>query len=126
MATTNVCSSAFAIASANSATSGMEVTVAQVIAQMLWYFLEGFFSRKYDYPVSTAGLTEYIVHLPRLSQPLTFWKSAKSGRWWMQVPVANKRKHERHRLVPCSFQDYQASCREELPERLLAALQRFG
>lgn len=99
---------------------------AQVIAQMLWYFLEGFFSRKNDYPVSTAGLTEYIVHLPRLSHHLTFWKSAKSGRWWMQVPVANKRKHERHRLVPCSYQDYQASCREELPERLLAALQRFG
>ncbi len=99
---------------------------AQVIAQMLWYFLEGFFSRKNDYPVSTAGLTEYIVHLPRLSHHLTFWKSAKSGRWWMQIPVANKRKHERHRLVPCSYQDYQASCREELPERLLAALQRFG
>ncbi|MEO6760398.1 MAG: hypothetical protein ABIO24_13150 [Saprospiraceae bacterium] len=99
---------------------------AQVIAQMMWYFLEGFFSRKNDYPVSTAGLTEYIVHLPRLSHHLTFWKSAKSGRWWMQIPVATKRKHDRHRLVPCSFQDYQATCREELPERLLAALQRFS
>ncbi len=99
---------------------------AQVIAQMMWYFLEGFFSRKNDYPVSTAGLTEYIVHLPKLSHHLTFWKSAKSGRWWMQVSVANKRKHDRHRLIPCSFQDYQATCREELPERLLAALQRFS
>ena len=99
---------------------------AQVVAQMMWYFLEGFFSRKNDYPATTTGLTEYIVNLPLLSQPVTFWKSAKSGRWWMQIPVANKRKHDRHRLVPCSFQDYQATCREELPERLLAALQRFG
>ncbi len=99
---------------------------AQVVAQMMWYFLEGFFSRKNDYPASTTGLTEYIVHLPQLSHHLTFWKSTKSGRWWMQVPVANKRKHDRHRLVPCSYQDYQAACREELPERLMAALQRFG
>ncbi len=99
---------------------------AQVVAQMMWYFLEGYFSRKNDYPASTTGLTEYIVHLPQLSHHLTFWKSTKSGRWWMQVPVVNKRKHDRHRLVPCSYQDYQAACREELPERLLAALQRFG
>ncbi|MCB0575661.1 MAG: hypothetical protein KDC61_13970, partial [Saprospiraceae bacterium] len=77
-------------------------------------------------PVSKAGLTEYIVEYRRLNYQLTFWKSAKSGRWWMQVPVATRKKLERHRLVPCSYQDYQLACREELPERLMQALQRFG
>lgn len=99
---------------------------AQTAAQMLWYFLEGLFSRKGDYPASTHGLTEYVVDFRKLNYQLTFWKSAKSGRWWMQVPVATKRKHERHRLIPCSFQDYQLACREELPERLMKALERFG
>ena len=99
---------------------------AQVVAQMIWYFTEGFFNRKNDYPVSKAGLTEYIVEYRRLNYQLTFWKSAKSGRWWMQVPVATRKKLERHRLVPCSYQDYQLACREELPERLMQALQRFG
>jgi formiminoglutamase len=98
---------------------------AQVAAQMVWYFLEGLFARKGDYPVTTSGLTEYIVELRKLNYQLTFWKSTRSGRWWMQVPVATKKKHDRHRLVPCSFQDYQSACREELPERLLVALQRF-
>lgn len=98
---------------------------AQTSAQMLWYLLEGLFNRKGDYPVSTTGLTEYVVDFRKLNYQLTFWKSAKSGRWWMQVPVATKRKHERHRLVPCSYQDYQAACREELPERLMQALERF-
>jgi len=98
---------------------------AQVAAQMVWYFLEGFFARKGDYPVTTSGLTEYIVDFRKLNYQLTFWKSNRSGRWWMQAPVATKRKHERHRLVPCSYQDYQAACREELPERLMQALQRF-
>jgi formiminoglutamase len=83
-----------------------EGQTAQVLAQMIWYFLEGFFNRKLNYQ-------------------LTFWKSNKSGRWWMQVPVATKRKYERHRLVPCSFQDYQSACREELPERLMQAMGRF-
>lgn len=103
-----------------------DAQTAQAAAQMLWYFLEGFFNRKNDYPVSKAGLTEYIVAYRQLNYQLTFWKSAKSGRWWMQVPVATKKKHERHRLIPCSFQDYQMACREELPERLMQALQRFS
>jgi formiminoglutamase len=99
---------------------------AQVIAQMVWYFTEGFFSRKNDFPASTDGLTEYIVEMPSLHYQITFWKSVKSGRWWMQVPVATQRKHQRHRLVPCSYQDYQAAIREELPERLSRAFARFG
>jgi formiminoglutamase len=98
---------------------------AQVAAQMLWYFFEGFFNRKGDYPAGTTGLTEYVVEFRKQNYQLTFWKSNKSGRWWMQVPVPTKRKHERHRLVPCSFQDYQSACREELPERLIQAMSRF-
>lgn len=103
-----------------------ESQTAQVVAQMIWYFLEGFFNRKNDFPASKSGLTEYIVAFRQLHYQLTFWKSAKSGRWWMQVPVATKKKHDRHRLVPCSYQDYQLACREELPERLMQALQRFS
>ncbi len=102
-----------------------DAQTAQGVAQMLWYFLDGFFSRKNDYPASTTGLTEYIVDFRQMNYQLTFWKSTKSGRWWMQVPVPTRKKHDRHRLIPCSFQDYQAACREELPERLLLALQRF-
>ena len=34
---------------------------AQAIAQMIWYFMDGFYHRKNDFPVSTDGLVEYIV-----------------------------------------------------------------
>ena len=108
------------------AANDREGQTAQVAGQMVWYFLEGFFNRKKDYPVSTAGLTEYVVDFRQLNYQLTFWKSLKTGRWWMQVPVPTRKKHERHRLIPCSYQDYQAACREELPERLMQALHRFG
>jgi formiminoglutamase len=99
---------------------------AQVVAQLIWYFLEGFFNRKNDFPASTDGLTEYIVDFKDHDWSLTFWKSSKSGRWWMQVPVETQEKHQRHRLIPCSLSDYQMACREELPERLLNAFKRFA
>jgi formiminoglutamase len=99
---------------------------AQVVSQIIWYFLDGFFNRKNDFPVSSDGLTEYIVDFKDHDWSLTFWKSSKSGRWWMQVPVETQEKHQRHRLIPCSIADYQMACREELPERLFNAFQRFA
>lgn len=98
---------------------------AQVIAQMIWYFLDGFYNRKNDFPVSTDGLVEYIVDFKNLDYQLTFWKSSKSGRWWMQIPVKTNKKLQRHRLIPCSYNDYKLASQDELPERLLRALQRF-
>jgi formiminoglutamase len=99
---------------------------ALMVAQMLWYFIEGFYSRKNDFPISTAGMNEYVVDLPNLQYQITFWKSIKSGRWWMQIPLETKKKHARHRLIPCSYQDYQDAVKEELPERLLQAFGRFN
>jgi formiminoglutamase len=98
---------------------------AQAIAQMIWYFIDGFHHRKNDFPVSTDGLVEYIVEFKKLEYQLTFWKSSKSGRWWMQIPVKSNKKYQRHRLLPCSYNDYKMACQEELPDRLLHALKRF-
>jgi len=98
---------------------------AKVIAQMVWYFLDGYANRKEDYPINSEGLTEYIVDMKSMQQNLTFWKSEKSGRWWIQVPVKTKKKHQRHRLIPCSYADYKMTCKEEIPERLLIAFKRF-
>jgi formiminoglutamase len=97
----------------------------QALAQLIWYFLDGFFNRKGDYPVSQKGLTEYVVELPTYNYQLIFWKSTRSGRWWLQVPNDTKRKHQRHRLIPCSYQDYQMACRQELPDRIIQAFKRF-
>lgn len=98
---------------------------AQVMAQMVWYFLDGYFNRKGDFPASTDGLVEYIVDSKKLAYQLVFWKSQKSGRWWIQVPVKTRKKLQRHRLIPCTYQDYKQACQEELPDRLINAFRRF-
>jgi formiminoglutamase len=99
---------------------------ARAAALIAWYFIDGFYSRKGDFPLTIDGLTEYIVSFKQQDYQLTFWRSERSGRWWMQVPVKTRAKLERHRLVPCSYNDYLMACQDELPERLLQALQRFG
>lgn len=98
---------------------------AQVIAQMIWYCMEGFYQRKGDFPVGTAGLTEYVVDMKDYDTPLVFWKSEKSGRWWFQLAVKTGRKLQRHRLIPCTYDDYRMACRNELPDRLIHAMRRF-
>lgn len=98
---------------------------AQVLSQIIWYFLYGYYNRKQDYPVSMGNFIEYIVNFKNSDYQITFWKSSRSDRWWMEVPVKDKRKR-RHRLIPCSYNDYIQASREELPERLLTAHKRFG
>ena len=99
---------------------------ANTVAQMAWYFLDGFYHRKGDFPASTDGLAEYIVDFKKMDYQLTFWRSDKSGRWWMQVPVKTRSKYQRHRLIPCSYNDYLLACKDELSDRLLNAMRRFG
>jgi len=99
---------------------------AMAMAEMLWYFVDGFHQRKGDYPASTDGLTEYIVELKRYDYQLTFWKSKFSGRWWIQVPVKVRQRDMRHRLIPCSYEDYKLATKDELPDRLINAFKRFA
>ena len=58
-----------------------------LLAQMIWYFIEGFRERKGDYPIANKSkYTKYHVALENGEHELTFYKSDFSGRWWMDVP----------------------------------------
>ncbi len=98
---------------------------SKTLAQMIWYFIDGYCNRKNDFPSSLDGLMEYIVDFKGHDYQLTFWKSNKTGRWWMQVPVKTKKKHNRHRLISCSYNDYVLASQEDIPERLINAHKRF-
>ncbi len=103
----------------------MHSQTAQLLAQMIWYFVDGYHDRKNDFPASQNGMTEYVVALNGSDSEISFWKSNSSGRWWIQVSEKAKKKEQRHRLIPCSPADYEAACREDLSERVLKAIRRF-
>lgn len=87
----------------------------KAIAQLIWYFIEGVHNRKQDYPISMESMAEYIVHLKTYDLMITFWKSYKSERWWLQLP--DRRTH--NRLIPCSYTDYQLAGQGTISDRLL-------
>jgi len=102
-----------------------ELTAA-AYAQLIWYFLQGYSRRYGDFPASTRGLLEYVVDLDGFDR-LTFWRSPRSNRWWVQLPAGRHQGEERHRLLPCAYKDYlTASNEQNLPDRLLIAFQRYG
>ena len=105
---------------------GADLT-SESVALMLWYFVEGFYNRKGDFPISAAfnQLTQYLVDVKTMQHRVSFWRSNKSGRWWMEIPVKSKKKLERHRLVSCSYNDYLLACNDDLSERLMSAFRRF-
>jgi arginase family enzyme len=96
-----------------------------LIAQMAWYFIEGFSFRSNEYPFgSKEKYIKYIV--PIEEEELVFYKSNISGRWWIEIPfltnVNNKLK--RITLLPCTNEDYLAACEQEIPERWWKAQRR--
>lgn len=61
-------------------------------------------------------------------QELVFYKSTISDRWWYgrAIPGEQEARFERHHLVPCSYGDYQAACREEVPDRWWRTFQKLA
>ena len=89
-----------------------------VIAQIIWYFIEGFHCRSNEYPFGNKdNYIKYIVPLEQ--EELIFYKSNKTERWWIDVPFFfnNDNKLKRNSLLPCSYDEYLAACNQEMPER---------
>lgn len=91
----------------------------KLLADILWYFTDGYFSRWGDFPMgSKAAYKRFTVVLEEGEYTIVFYKSNKSGRWWMEVPYPPKegKKYERHYLVPCNREDYDRSMNNEMPD----------
>ncbi|WP_075349040.1 formimidoylglutamase [Algoriphagus marinus] len=94
---------------------------AKVIAVMIWYFLEGFYSRKDSLSFKSSDYIKYTVSLDAKPNNLVFYKSKRSGKWWLEIPVSDTEKFDRMSIVPCSYADYQLAQKGEIPERWINA-----
>ncbi len=104
---------------------------AHLVAQMVWYFIDGFYHRKNDYPdkhiKDSRAFVKYVVSIRDFQNKINFYKSKKSNRWWMEVPCPPnmQRKYLRQFLIPCSYKDYQEACQDEIPEKWWQVYQKF-
>ncbi len=90
----------------------------KLIAQILWYFAEGVNYRSQELVVrEQPGVLHYTV--PIDDEVLSFYKSSKTQRWWIEIPFISgiDNKLKRHTLLPCTYKDYENACNQQIPER---------
>lgn len=89
---------------------------ARLIAQMIWYFVDGVLVRKTE--ASLKDREEFVeFYVSFTSNDTIFLKSKRTNRWWMQLPDK--------KFVPCSYSDYLQACNDEIPERWLREQERL-
>ncbi|WP_445954776.1 formimidoylglutamase [Yeosuana sp.] len=101
-----------------------EIT-SMLMAQMIWYFIEGVNYRvKDDDFIDENTYQKYITLVE--DQELIFYKSIKTGRWWIEIPFLTEvnNKLKRHTLLSCMHQDYLDACNNKIPDRWYKAFQK--
>ena len=101
-----------------------EIT-SMLISQVIWYFIEGVNYRVKDDDFSDESSYQKFITLVD-SQELVFYKSVKTGRWWIEIPFLSEvnNKLKRHTLLPCMHQDYLDACNNKIPDRWYKAFQK--
>ena len=92
---------------------------ANLIAEMIWYFIEGFANRQDDIPtMESTDFRRYNVQIGD-NQDVVFLCHKITGKWWMDMSFLQNddKRYERHHFIPCSKEDYDQAMRNELPDK---------
>ena len=100
----------------------------QLAAQIIWYFIDGYVARVNDVPTEDSeDYINYHVHFRDNNYDMLFWKSLKTDNWWIEVPSSSVNvRRQKKLLLPCSYADYLAACKEEMPERWLKTYHKLA
>ena len=101
---------------------------AHLLAQMIWYFIDGFYNRQQDHPALVAdNCIRYTVQVSDFEDGIVFYKNKLTERWWMEIKCSEsvREKYKRHYIVPCTADDYQTALADEIPDRWWQASQKL-
>lgn len=93
---------------------------ANLLAEMLWYFIEGFSTRQDDFPsMDSTNFKRYNVQITQGSEDILFLCNKITGKWWIDMSFlrADDSRYERHHYIPCSKDDYEQALHDELPDK---------
>lgn len=87
---------------------------ANLAAQIIWYFIEGYSGRRIENPLSDdKNFKVFVVSHKDMEYEITFYRSMVTNRWWMEIP---KIKSSDTVIIACSHEDYQQACNHEIPD----------
>jgi formiminoglutamase len=98
---------------------------AMLVAQVLWYFIEGVNCRVKD--DDFKDLNSYLKFTVLVeSEELVFFKSKKTERWWIEIPFLEylNTKSKQHPLLACTYEDYVSATSGIIPERWYKAYKK--
>ncbi|MDA9874758.1 MAG: formimidoylglutamase [Flavobacteriaceae bacterium] len=98
---------------------------AMLVAQVIWYFIEGVNCRIKDDDFSDSSSYQKFTVLVD-SEELVFFKSKKTGRWWIEIPFLeySDTKSKQHPLLACTHEDYVSATKGVIPERWYKAYKK--
>lgn len=98
---------------------------SMLVAQIIWYFIEGVNCRIKDDDFSNEKSFNKFFTMVE-SHELIFYKSKKTGRWWVEIPFLEEvnTKLKSHTLLPCTHKDYLDACNNIIPDRWFKAFQK--
>ena len=98
---------------------------AMLVAQVIWYFVEGVNCRIKD--DDFKDLSSYLKFTVLVeSEELVFFKSKKTDRWWIEIPFLeySNTKSKQHPLLACTYEDYVSATSGVIPERWYKAYKK--
>lgn len=101
-------------------------SASMLVAQVMWYFVEGVNFRVEDEDFVNDNLyTTYKV--PVDQDVLVFKRSNKTGRWWIELPFISNidNKLRSQTLLPCTYGEYLGATNQEIPERWYKARRKI-
>ena len=89
----------------------------EVLATMLWYFIEGYYNRKETLEFDSDKYVCFTVSLTTYDETVKFYKSTMTNRWWFKA---------KDKYVPCNYKDYLETAQGEVPNRIFKKIIQAG
>tara|TARA_B110000003_G_scaffold269780_1_gene301280 strand:- start:492 stop:1652 length:1161 start_codon:yes stop_codon:yes gene_type:complete len=105
--------------------SNDDQATAMLVAQIIWYFIEGVNCRVNDDDFTDQNNYQKFTVLVE-DEELVFYKSKKTGRWWVEIPFVeySNTKSQQHPLLACMYEDYETATKGIIPERWFKAYKK--
>lgn len=89
---------------------------AEILADSIWYFLEGTELQTNEDPSSMENMQEFVIQSSDMSHDYTFVKSLVSNKIWFKCSSENML----GRFIPCSDEDFDNVSNDHIPARILS------
>ena len=97
-----------------------------LVAQVIWYYIEGV-SLRWNEIIDDQKNDLIHYNVPLNDEVYAFYKSTKTGRWWMEVAYLTSEENNltNKTLIPCDYEDYVNACNNLLTDRWYNAKKRY-